>query len=61
MRHLQQNAGAVAGARIGRNGAPMRKILQKLERFPDYFARANTVDVRDESNPARVMFIGRVV
>jgi len=61
MRHLQQNAGAVAGARIGRNGAPVRQILEELERLPDYVARANAMDVRDESNSARVVLIGRVV
>jgi hypothetical protein len=61
MRHLQQNAGAVASARVGRNSAPVRKILEELERFPDYVARANAMDVRDESNSARVVLIGRVV
>lgn len=61
MRHLQQNARAIAGARVGRNRAPVRQILEELERFPDYVARANAMDVRDESNSARVVLIGRVV
>jgi hypothetical protein len=61
MGHLHKNAGAVASARVGRNGAPMRKILEELERFPDYIVRANPMDVGDETNSARVVFVGRVI
>ena len=61
MRYLQENAGAVAGARVGRNSAPVRKILQELERFSDYITRANAMDVCDETNSARVVFVGRII
>jgi hypothetical protein len=61
MRHLQQNSGAVASACVSRNSASVREILKKLERFPDYIAGANAMYVRDESNSARVMLIGRVI
>jgi len=61
MWHLEQNAGAVAGACVCRNSTAMRKILEELERFPDYVARANAMYVCDESNSARVVFVGRVI
>lgn len=61
MRHLKENASTVAGARVGRNSASVRKILQQLERFPDYVAGASSMDVRDETNSARVVFVGRII
>jgi hypothetical protein len=61
MWHLEQNAGAVASARVCRNSTPMRKILEEFERFPDYISRASTVDMCDETNSARVVFVGRII
>jgi len=61
MRHLQQNTGPITGARVGRDSASVREILEKLERFPDYIARTDAMDVRDESDSARVVFVGRVI
>ena len=61
MWHLEQNAGAVAGACVCRNSTAMRKILEELEGFPDYIARANAMDVRDKADSARVVFVGRVI
>jgi hypothetical protein len=58
---LQQNACAIAGAGVGSNSAPVGKILEKLERFLYNVARANAMDVRDEADAARIMFVGRVI
>jgi len=61
MGDLQQYAGTVTCARVGRNRAPMRKILEELQRFRDDVARADSMDVSDEADSARVVFVGRVV
>lgn len=53
--------GVQPAGKVGRNGAPMRKILQKLQRLRHYVARANAMYVRYEADSARVVFVGRVV
>ena len=61
MRDLQQNPGAVACAGVGGNRTSMRQVLEELQRFRDDVAGANAMDVRDEADSARVVFVGRVV
>jgi predicted alpha/beta-hydrolase family hydrolase len=61
VRHLKQNARTVAGAGVSRDSTSVRKISQQLERLFYNVARANTMYVRDETDSARVMFVGRVV
>jgi hypothetical protein len=58
---LKQNPRTVAGAGVGRYSASVRKILKKLERLLYNVPRANAMDVSDETDSARVMFVGRVV
>ena len=61
MRDLQQYSCTVASAGVGRNRAPVREILQELQRFRDDVARTNAMDVRNEANSAGVVFVGRIV
>jgi len=61
MRHLKQNARTISRAGISRDSTSVRKIFEKLERLLYDIARANTMNVRDKPDPARVMFVGRVV
>jgi hypothetical protein len=61
VRHLEQNAGTVACARVRCYGTPMREIIEELEGFLDDLARANAVDMSDETDSTRVMLIGRIV
>jgi len=61
VRHLEQDPGAVAGAGVGGDGAPVREILEELERFLDDVARADAVDVGDETDAAGVVLVSRVV
>jgi hypothetical protein len=58
---LKQNACTIAGAGVGSDSASVRKIVEKLERLLHNVARANAMDMSDETDSARVMFVGRVV
>jgi hypothetical protein len=61
VRHLKQNARTVASAGISRDSASVRKISEQLERLVYNIAGTDTMDVRDKTDSARVMFVGRVV
>ena len=61
VRDLDQDAGAVAGTSVSRDRAPVREILEQLERLRDDVAGADAVDVGDKPNPARVVLVSRVV
>ena len=61
LRHLDQDAGAIARERIAAAGAAMREVFQHLEPLPDDLVALPPVQVDDEPHAAGVMLIGRIV
>ena len=61
VRNLQQDAGAVAGARIAAGGAAMREVDEDLERLLDDVVRSGAIERGDEAEPARVVLEAGVV
>jgi hypothetical protein len=61
IRDLEQDAGAVACERIGTDRAAMREIPQDLQTLLYDRVAFFTLNVRDESDAACVMLVGRVV
>src|SRR5688572_19895615 len=61
VRHLEQDTGTVAGAGVGSDSAPVREVMEDLERLVNDVAGANPVDMGDEANSARVVLVSRVV
>jgi len=61
IRRLDQDAGAVAGVRIGPAGAAMFEIDEEIERRPDYRVRTVAFDVRDKADAARIVLVARAV
>ena len=61
MRDLHQDAGAVAGARIGADRAAMLEIAQDRERVLDDLVGFAALDVGDEADPAGAFAQRRIV
>ena len=55
VRDLHQNAGAVAGARIGADGAAVFEIAENVERVGDDLMRLLALDVGDEADAAGIL------
>ena len=55
VRHLNQDAGAVAGARVGADRAAVLEIEQDRERVLHELMRLLVLDVGDEADAARVL------
>src|SRR5436190_3467920 len=60
VRRLHQNAGAVAGARIGADRTAMFEIAQDRERVLDDLVRLAALDVGDEADTAGILFVARI-
>ena len=60
MRDLHQDAGAVAGARIGADRAAMLEIEQDGQRVLDDLVRLAALDVGNESDAAGILFLRRI-
>ena len=60
VRRLHQDAGAVAGARIGADGAAMLEIEQDGQRVLDDLVRLAALDVGNKSDPAGIFFQRRI-
>ena len=60
VRYLDQNAGAVAGARIGADRAAMLEIDQDCQRVFDDPVRFASLDVGNKSDPAGIFFQRRI-
>ena len=56
MRNLHEDAGAVAGKRVGADGAAMGQILQDLEALLDDFVARPGLQVGDEADAAGIVF-----
>ncbi len=61
VRHLDQDAGAVARQRIGADGAAVRQVLQYLQPLLDDGVGFFALDVRDEADAAGVVLVGGIV
>ena len=61
VRDLHQDAGAVAGARIGADRAAMLEVDQNRQRILDDLVRLAALDVGDESDAAGILGECRIV
>ncbi len=61
VRDLHQDAGAVAGARVGADGAAMLEIAEDAQRVRDDRVRLLALDVGDEADAAAVLLKARIV
>src|SRR5262249_24457973 len=60
VRDLHQNAGAVAGARVGADGAAMLEVANELERVLDQLVRLLVLDVGEEADAAGIPLQRRI-
>src|SRR5579883_289176 len=61
VRHLDEDAGAVAGVFLAAAGAAMLQILENLQRIADDVVRLTVLQVDDEADAAGIVFVARVV
>jgi hypothetical protein len=61
IRHLQEDAGAVAGVRLAAAGAAVLEIDQDFERARDDRVRSAAGYVNDEADTARVVLERRII
>ena len=61
LRHLHEDAGAVARERIAAAGAAMREIFQHLEPLPDDMVALPPVEIHDETHATGIVLIGGIV
>src|SRR6185503_19405077 len=61
VRNLHENAGTVAGARIGANSAAMFEVAQNDDRVGDDLMRLLALDVGDEADAAGILLHAEVV
>ncbi len=59
VRDLHQDAGAVAGARVGADGAAMFEVAENVDRVVDDLMRLPALDVGDEADAAGILFEAR--
>jgi hypothetical protein len=57
----RENAGAVAGARVGACRTAMLEVVERLERAHDDLVVHRSVETRDRSDPASIVLEGGVV
>ena len=61
VRNLQENSGAITQQRVGSNCTAVINILQNLQRLRNDFVRSFTLNMRDKTDTAGVMFVFRVI
>src|SRR5690606_25799898 len=61
VRDLHEDAGAVAGARVGADGAAMLEVFENLQAVFNDLVRLAPLDVGDEADAAGVALEARVV
>ena len=59
--HLDEDAGAITRVRVRPAGTTMLEIDEQIEGLANDLMRALALDVRDETDPARVVFVARTV
>ena len=60
VRHLHQDAGAVARARVGADRAAMFEIAEDRDRVLDDLVRLAALDVGDEADAAGILLVARI-
>ena len=60
MRDLHQDAGAVAGQRVGADRAAMLEVAQDREPVLDDLVRLAVLDVGDEADAAGILLVARI-
>src|SRR5262245_9981004 len=61
IRHLDEDAGAVAGIGIRSAGAAVFEVDEEVEGGADYLVRARALDAGDEADTARIVLISWAV
>ena len=61
MRHLKENACAVAGAGIAALRPSMSQTLQYLQALLHDLVRALALDIDNKPDPARIFFVLRII
>jgi hypothetical protein len=61
VRNLHQDAGAVAGARVGADRAAMLEVAQNADRVGDDLVRLLALDIGDEADAAGILFQAEIV
>ena len=61
VRHLHQNAGAVAGVHLATAGAAMQQVDEQLQRLADDAVALLALDVDDKADAAGIVLVPRVV
>src|SRR5690606_41165813 len=61
VRDLEQDAGAVAGLRIGTNGAAMLEVLQDAQAIRDNLVALDIADIGDETDAASIVLMASVI
>ena len=61
MGHLHEDAGAVAGVRLAAAGAAVFQVEENLDRLLDDVVRFAVVQVDDEADAARIVFVPGVI
>ena len=59
--HLDENAGAIASARVSPDRTPVGEVFQDLQTLADYLVTLSVLYVRDKADSASVVLIARVV
>ena len=61
VRDLHEDAGSVAGARVGAGGATMQQVVEHLDAALHDGVRGFAAYVTDETDPARVLLVAGIV
>ena len=59
--HLQQNARAITGAGVAPWSAGVEKMIEDLEAFAHNIVRFRSLDIRNKSDPATILFKSGVI
>jgi hypothetical protein len=61
VRHLDQDSGAIARARVSANRTPMGEVFQDLKTLANDLVTLPVLYVRYEADSASIVFISRIV
>jgi len=61
VRHLDENTGAIARARVSADRTPVGEVFQDLQTLADYLVTLSVLYVRDKADSACVVLIARIV
>ena len=61
MRHLHEDAGAVAGVLLAAAGAAVLQVDEDLQRLADDVVRLAVLEIDDEADAAGIVLVARIV